>query len=91
VTERKREIPWFWYLLAIGFLYLLASCFEPLKTINEMYPFPNTFSAHMLVVSILIITATVGFTLAFRKGRVIRKGIIAKRKDVCKQDGQASR
>ena len=91
MTERKRETPWFWYLLAIGFLYLLARGFEPLKTINEMYPFPNTFSAHVLVVSILIISATVWFTLAFRKGRTIRKEIIAMRKDVCEQDGQASR
>lgn len=91
MTERKRETPWFWYLLAIVFLYLLASCFEPLKTINEIYSFPNTFSAHVLVVFILITAATVGFTLAFRKGRVIRKDVIAKRKDVGKQDGQASR
>ena len=80
MTERKRETPWFWYLLAIGFLYLLARGFEPLKAINEMYPFPNTFSAHVLVVSILIISATIWFTLAFRKGRTIRKEIIAKRK-----------
>jgi hypothetical protein len=82
MTERKRETPWFWHLLAIGFLYLLASHFEPLKTINEMYPFPNTFGAHMLVAFISIITAAVGFTLAFRKGRAIRKEIIAKRKNV---------
>jgi len=80
MTERKRETPWFWYLLAIEFLYLLASRFEPLKTINEMYPFPNTFSAHVVVVFILIISAAVWFTLAFRKGRAIRKEIIAKRK-----------
>ena len=82
MTERKRETPWFWYLLAIGFLYLLASRFEPLKTINEMYPFPNTFSAHMLVGFILIISAAVWFTLAFRKGRAIRKEIMTKRKNV---------
>ncbi len=91
MTERKRETPWFWYLLAIGFLYLFASLFEPLKTISEMYPLPNTFSAHVLVVFISIISATVGFTLAFRKGRIIRKEIIAKRKDVREQNGQASR
>jgi hypothetical protein len=73
VIGRKREVPWFWYLLAIWFLYLLASRFEPLKTINEIYPFPNTFSAHVLVAFISIISATVGFTFAFRKGRAIRK------------------
>ena len=82
MTERKRETPWFSYLLMIGFLYLLASCFEPLKTINEMYPFPNTFSAHVLAGFVLIISGTVWFTLASRKGRAIRKEIIAKRKDV---------
>jgi hypothetical protein len=87
VTERKRETPWFWYLFAIVVLYLLARRFEPSKTINEMYPFPNTFSAHVLAGFILIITATVGFTLAFRKGRALRKEIIVKRKDVREQDG----
>lgn len=73
MTEGKRVTPWFWYLLAIWFLYLLASRFEPLKTINEMFPFPNTFGAHVLVVFTLIISATVGFIFAFRKGRAIRK------------------
>jgi hypothetical protein len=82
MTEGKRETPWFWYLLAIWFLYLLASRFEPLKTINEMFPFPNTFSAHVVVVFTLTISATVGFIFAFRKGRAIRKEIIAKRKYV---------
>lgn len=86
MTEKKRETPWFWYLLAIFFLYLLASRFEPLKTINEMYPFPNTFSAHVLAGFTLIIGAAVGFTLAFRKGRAIREEIIAKRQDVRKQN-----
>ena len=91
MTEKKRETPWFWYLLAIFFLYLLASRFEPLKTINEIYSFSNTFNAHVLAGRILIIGAAVGFTLAFRKGRAIRKDIIAKRKCVCEQDGQVSR
>jgi type VI protein secretion system component VasK len=91
VTEKKRETPWFWYLLAIGLLYLLASRFGPLKTVNEMYPFPNTFSAHVLAVFIFIIAATAWFTLAFRKGRTIRKDVIAKRKVMREQDGQVSR
>lgn len=91
MTEREREIPWFWYLLAISFLYILASRFEPLKTINEMYPFPTTFSAHVLVGFVLIISGTVWFALAFRKGRAIRKEVITKRKNVCEQDGKAPR
>jgi hypothetical protein len=82
MTEGKRKTRWFLYLLAIWFLYLLASRFEPLKTINEMFPFPNTFSAHVVIVFTLIISATVGFIFAFRKGRVIRKEIIAKGKYV---------
>ena len=82
MTERKRETPWFWYLLVIAFLYLSASRFEPLKTINETYPFSNTFSAHVLAGFVLIVSATVGFTLASRGGRAIRKGIGTKRKDV---------
>ena len=88
VTEKKRKTPWFWYLLAIWFLYLLASRFEPLKTLNEIYHFPNTFSAHVLVVLILILSATVGFTIAFRRGSVIRKEVIAKRKDMREQNGK---
>jgi hypothetical protein len=85
VTERNRRTPWFLYLLTIWFLFLLASRFEPLKTINEMYPFPNTFSAHVLLVFVLIISGTVGFTLAFRRGRAIRK-----EKNVFEQDEKAS-
>ena len=53
----------------IGFLFLLARNFEPLKTINEMYPAP-----WYLLMLVSFISGAVGFSLAFREGRIIRRG-----------------
>ena len=81
MSERKKGLGWFWYILLIGYLFLLARNFEPLKTINEMYSAP-----WYLVMLVFFISVAVGITLGFHKGKVIRREAIAKRIDVSDQD-----
>ena len=76
MTEKRKRTGWFWYFLLIGYLFLLARNLEPLKTINEMYSAP-----WYLVLLVFFIGGAVGFAFAFREGKVIRREIIAKRKD----------
>jgi len=76
MSERERRTGWFWYLLLIGYLFLLARNFEPLKTINEMYSAP-----WYLVGSVFLISGAVGLALAFREGKLIRAKMKAQGKD----------
>lgn len=60
----------FWHLmLTILFLVLVFRNVEPLKTLNELYSAP-----WYLLMFVFLISGAVWFTLAFRKGRIIRKG-----------------
>ena len=81
MSERKKGVGWFRYILLIFFLFLLARNFEPLKTINEMYSAP-----WYLVMFIFFISVAFGITLGFSKGKVIRRETIAKRKALSDKD-----
>ena len=60
----------FWHLmLTILFLVLVFRNVEPLKTLNELYSAP-----WYLLMFVFLISGAVWFTLAFREGRIIRKG-----------------
>jgi len=74
MSERKKGLGWFWYILLIFYLFLLARNFEPFKTINEMYSAP-----WYLVMFIFLISVAVGITRGFRKGKIIRRETLAKR------------
>jgi len=65
---REKRLRWFWYLLLIGYLFLLARNFEPLKTINGMYSAP-----WYLVMFVFFISVAIGITRGFRKGKAIRR------------------
>jgi len=75
--ERKKGLGWFRYILLVGYLFLLARNFEPLKTVNEMYSAP-----WYLVIFVFFISLAVGITLGFHKGKLIRRETIAERKEV---------
>lgn len=83
MSKRKKGPGWFWCMLLIFFLFLLACKFEPLKTINEMYSAPL-----YLLILVFFISGAVWFTLSFREGKVIRREIIAKRKDRGQEEGE---
>ena len=69
MSGRKKGFSWFWHImLSIMFLILLFRNVEPLKTINEMYSAP-----WYLLMLVFFISGAVGFTLAFREGKVIRR------------------
>jgi len=76
MSERERRTGWFWYIFLIFYFFLLACKFEPVKTINGMFSAPPH-----LVLSVFLIGGVVGFTLAFREGKVIRAEMIVRRKD----------
>lgn len=76
MNERERRTGWFWYILLISYFFLLASGFEPVKTINDMYSAPL-----YLVFLVFLIGGAVGFALAFREGKVIRAEMMARRED----------
>jgi len=60
----------------IGFLFLLARNFEPLKAINEMHSAP-----WYLLMLASFISGAVGHSLAFREGKIIRGGKHSTRED----------
>jgi len=81
MNERKKGPGWLRYIILIFFLFLLARNFESLKTINEMYSAP-----WYLLMFVSLISVAVGITLGFRKGKVIRRETIAKRKALGDKD-----
>lgn len=64
IIGMKKGSSWSWYILLIFYSVLLAVNFEPLKTVNEMYS-----ASRYLLISLFFISGTIGFTLAFRKGK----------------------
>jgi len=81
MSERERRTGWFWYVLLIFYFFLLVCKFEPVKTINGMFSAP-----WYLVVLVSLIGGAVGFSLAFREGKVIRAEMIAQRKERRKRE-----
>ena len=77
MSGRKKGFHWFWRIMLISmFLLFLFRNVEPLKTVNEVYSAP-----WYLLMLVFFISAAVWFAIAFREGKVIRREIIAKRKD----------
>ena len=72
MSERKKGPSWFLYILSIGYFWLLARNFEPLKTINEMYSAP-----WYLVIFGLLIGVAIGITIGFRRGKDVMNEIRA--------------
>ena len=73
--HRRKKSFKLYYLILIGWLFLLACNFEPLKTINEMYSAPWYLLAFFFFVSFAVF-----FTIAFREGKVILREIMTERK-----------
>jgi len=80
MSERKKGPGWFLYILLIGYLFLLARNFEPLKTVNEMCSAPWYF-----VIFVFFISVAVGITLGLHKGKLIRREIIVERKEASRK------
>jgi len=78
--ERKKGLGWFRYILLIGYLFLPARNFEPMKTINEMYSAPWYF-----VIFAFFISVAVGMTLGLHKGKLIRRETISERKEASRK------
>lgn len=77
MSEGKKGSQLFWRIMLISmFLIILFRNVEPLKTLNEMYSAP-----WYLLMLVFFISGAVWFIIAFREGKVIRKGITVKRKD----------
>jgi len=75
MSHRKKRFS-LYYLILIGWLFLLARNFEPLKTINEMYSAPWYLLAFFFSLSFAAF-----FTIALREGKVIRRKTLAERKE----------